>query len=99
LNSSYVKGDVTQQCLGIIHKLYIETLLVPALSISMIIGAIMYILLEKKKQNNIGNDLNSVKMLNLFGMIFKEYKPKFCNFEIAKLYMKVVIVIIINVLE
>jgi hypothetical protein len=79
------------------HRLYLESFLIPILLIIFLAGTYLgvYLYIQHKGCNY----LLTIDMQTLFGMLYKEYRYQFCSFEVTKLYLKILIVLIINFLE
>jgi hypothetical protein len=90
---------VIQLCYEDAHIFYLEVLLVPALLLIFLAGGVGFVLLLKVRQGRIKMNLSSLKMMTLLGMILKEYKEEWCNFDIIKLNFKILIVLVINFLD
>jgi hypothetical protein len=97
LGEYYIKADVTQYCFKRTHVFYMLSIILP--TITIFLGISLWGLIYLKRRSSEYFRLHSVSELTRFGMIYKEYKDRYCYFDILKMYMRIALTIIINLLD
>jgi hypothetical protein len=86
----YMKNDLDQLCYNRDHLKFVFALLLPLLGI---IFSFLFYGIYRLRQHK----TDSMKMLMLFGHIYKEFKEKFSYFDILKMLLKLFTIFFLNI--
>jgi hypothetical protein len=88
-------ADITNECYNDVHLRYAFVLAIPMLLLWGVIlpGYLVYFLILKK-----GN-LRLISMRIGFGFLYENYKNNFCIWEMIKIFMKMILILSVNLLN